>query len=36
MRNKVIYYRKDMEGINGKGKDKNKGQDNGRNGRSEM
>jgi len=39
MRGKAIYYRGDIKGINGKGKNKgiyNKGQDNGKDGRSEV
>ena len=38
MKSRAIYYRGDMEGINGKKRDKgisNKGQDNGKDGRSE-
>ena len=37
MRSRVIYYRGDKEGTNGRGRDKgirDKGQDNGRDGRS--
>ena len=36
MRSKAIYYREDKEGINGRGRDieiRDKGQDNGRDGR---
>jgi hypothetical protein len=39
MRSRVIYYKEDKEGINGKGKDKgiyNKGQDNRKDSKSEI